>query len=107
MSEISVRFKRPPMKLFRSVAAETAEPNVLVVRIQPGEGIALRFQAKVPGTPVRLGTVRMAFNYADYFASHAGHRLRDAALRLHDRAIRRCFIAPTWWRPAGKWSRPS
>ena len=69
VSEISVQFRRPPMKLFQSVAAETAEPNVLVIRIQPGEGISLRFQAKVPGTPVRLGTVDMAFDYADYFAS--------------------------------------
>ncbi len=69
VSEISVQFRRPPMKLFHSVAADTAEPNVLVIRIQPGEGISLRFQAKVPGTPVRLGTVDMAFDYADYFAS--------------------------------------
>ena len=69
VSEISVQFRRPPMKLFQSVTAETAEPNVLVIRIQPGEGISLRFQAKVPGTPVRLGTVDMAFDYADYFAS--------------------------------------
>jgi glucose-6-phosphate 1-dehydrogenase len=69
VSEIAVQFRRPPMKLFRSVAADTADPNVLIIRIQPGEGISLRFQAKVPGTPVRLGTVDMAFDYADYFAS--------------------------------------
>jgi len=69
VSEIAVQFRRPPMKLFKSMAPHTAEPNVLVIRIQPGEGISLRFQAKVPGTPVRLGTVDMAFDYADYFAS--------------------------------------
>jgi glucose-6-phosphate 1-dehydrogenase len=69
VSEIAVQFRKPPMKLFKSMAPHTAEPNVLVIRIQPGEGISLRFQAKVPGTPVRLGTVDMAFDYADYFAS--------------------------------------
>jgi len=68
VSEIAVQFRRPPMKLFQGVSAQTAEPNLLVIRIQPGEGISLRFQAKVPGSPVRLGAVDMAFDYADYFA---------------------------------------
>jgi glucose-6-phosphate 1-dehydrogenase len=55
--------------LFRQVGVEAVEPNLLLVRIQPNEGISLQFQAKVPGADVRLGTVTMAFNYADYFAS--------------------------------------
>jgi glucose-6-phosphate 1-dehydrogenase len=38
------------------------------VRIQPNEGISVQFQAKIPGGEVKLGTVTMAFNYADYFA---------------------------------------
>ena len=49
-------------------APASLEPNLLLVRIQPNEGISLQFQAKVPGADVRLGTVTMAFNYADYFA---------------------------------------
>jgi glucose-6-phosphate 1-dehydrogenase len=41
----------------------------LVVRIQPDEGISLRFGAKIPGTVMRLGSVNMDFQYADYFGS--------------------------------------
>jgi len=69
MSEIAIQFNRPPLQLFRQVGVEAVEPNLLLVRIQPNEGISLQFQAKVPGADVRLGTVTMAFNYADYFAS--------------------------------------
>jgi glucose-6-phosphate 1-dehydrogenase len=45
------------------------DPNVLVLRIQPDEGISLSFDAKVPGPLERLGTVTMDFNYAEYFAA--------------------------------------
>ncbi len=69
VSEITVQFHRAPLPLFRDTAVECLEPNELVVRIQPDEGIALRFHAKVPGPQVRLGTVNMAFSYADHFAS--------------------------------------
>jgi glucose-6-phosphate 1-dehydrogenase len=68
VSEIAVQFNRPPLSLFRQDGAGEVEPNLLIVRIQPNEGISLQFQAKVPGSEMRLGTVTMAFNYADYFA---------------------------------------
>jgi glucose-6-phosphate 1-dehydrogenase len=45
----------------------TLNPNVLVIRIQPDEGISLRFEAKVPGPSVKLNTVTMDFGYAEYF----------------------------------------
>jgi glucose-6-phosphate 1-dehydrogenase len=67
VSEIAVQFVKPPLQLFRQTSG-VVEPNLLVVRIQPGEGLSLRFQAKVPGPDVRLGTVDMAFDYANYFA---------------------------------------
>jgi len=69
VSEIAVQFRRAPLKLFRDTPVDGLEPNLLIMRIQPDEGISLRFQAKVPGAQVRLGTVDMAFSYADYFAS--------------------------------------
>ena len=69
VSEIAIQFNRPPLQLYRQAGAGEAEPNLLIVRIQPNEGISLHFQAKVPGADVRLGTVTMAFNYADYFSS--------------------------------------
>jgi len=69
VSEIAIRFKNAPLLLFRDVCAGQLVPNVLIVRIQPDEGIALRFQAKVPGPDLNVGVVRMDFKYADYFGA--------------------------------------
>jgi glucose-6-phosphate 1-dehydrogenase len=69
VSEIAIRFKSPPLLLFRDICADQVVPNTLIVRIQPDEGIALRFQAKVPGPELGVGLVRMDFKYADYFGS--------------------------------------
>ncbi len=69
VSEIAVQFRRAPLRLFRDTPVEDLEPNLLIIRIQPDEGIFLSFQAKVPGPQVRLGTVKMEFSYADYFDS--------------------------------------
>ncbi|MEO5819852.1 MAG: glucose-6-phosphate dehydrogenase [Vicinamibacteraceae bacterium] len=70
VSEIAIRFKSPPLLLFRDAAcAGQVVPNTLIVRIQPDEGIALRFQAKVPGPDLSVGLVRMEFKYADYFGA--------------------------------------
>ncbi len=68
-TEVVIQFKRAPLVLFRDTPVECLQPNQLVLRIQPEEGIALRFEAKVPGPRVRLGTVRMNFDYADYFGA--------------------------------------
>jgi glucose-6-phosphate 1-dehydrogenase len=69
VSEIAIQFRHAPMKLFRGVPGDGGVPNVLIMRIQPDEGISLRFQAKVPGAQVRLGTVKMSFSYEDYFSA--------------------------------------
>ena len=69
VTEIAVQFKRPPFMLFRQTDIDHLEPNVLVIRIQPDEGISLAFEAKVPGPFERLGTVKMDFSYADYFGA--------------------------------------
>jgi glucose-6-phosphate 1-dehydrogenase len=69
VTEIAVQFKRPPFTLFRETPIETLDPNVLSIHIQPDEGISLTFHAKEPGPFDRLGTVRMDFNYAEYFKS--------------------------------------
>jgi glucose-6-phosphate 1-dehydrogenase len=53
--------------LFRETPVECTNPNVLVLRIQPDEGISLSFDAKVPGPLERLATVTMDFSYAEYF----------------------------------------
>jgi glucose-6-phosphate 1-dehydrogenase len=69
VTEIAIQFKRAPHMLFRDTPVERLNPNLLVLHIQPDEGISLRFEGKVPGPLVRLGTVKMNFNYADYFGS--------------------------------------
>src|SRR5213079_3058473 len=63
-TEISVHFKKAPMVLFNK---ETNEANVLVIRIQPDEGISLRMQAKMPGTSFRIEPVKMDFHYGTSF----------------------------------------
>ncbi|HEY8019865.1 MAG TPA: glucose-6-phosphate dehydrogenase, partial [Thermoanaerobaculia bacterium] len=69
VTEIAIQFKRAPFMLFRETPVEQLNPNLLVLHIQPDEGVSLRFHAKIPGPQVQLGTVRMAFEYADYFGS--------------------------------------
>jgi glucose-6-phosphate 1-dehydrogenase len=69
ITEIAVQFKKPPFVLFRETPIAELNPNVLTIRIQPDEGIALTFDAKVPGPFDRLGTVRMDFSYSDYFGT--------------------------------------
>ncbi|HEY0781794.1 MAG TPA: glucose-6-phosphate dehydrogenase [Thermoanaerobaculia bacterium] len=69
VTEIAIQFKRAPITPFRNTPVERLSPNLLVIHIQPEEGISLRFEGKVPGPVMRLGTVRMSFEYADYFGS--------------------------------------
>jgi glucose-6-phosphate 1-dehydrogenase len=69
VTEIAIEFKRAPFILFRRTPVHRLAPNRLVLRIQPDEGISLRFGAKVPGTVMTLGAVDMDFKYEDYFGS--------------------------------------
>jgi glucose-6-phosphate 1-dehydrogenase len=67
VTEIAIQFKRPPYLLFHGTGADQMEPNVLSMRIQPNEGISLRFNAKVPGQEMRLQSVNMDFLYGSAF----------------------------------------
>ncbi|MFO1539782.1 MAG: glucose-6-phosphate dehydrogenase [Chloroflexota bacterium] len=69
-TEIAISFKRPPLMLFRDSASDP-EPNLLALRIQPDEGILLRFAAKVPELGLDVRSVNMDFTYGSSF-------LRDA-----------------------------
>ena len=66
-SEIAIRFKQAPLALFRDTPAEELDADWLILRIQPDEGIRLRFNAKRPGPAMALESVSMRFNYKDYF----------------------------------------
>ncbi len=66
-TEIAIHFKQAPYALFRNTPVEKLTPNIMVMHIQPREGVTLQFSAKQPGPTVDLGAVRMNFDYADFF----------------------------------------
>ena len=65
-TEIAIQFKEVPHQLFRDSASDP-EPNLLAMRIQPDEGIMLRFGAKVPGLGIDVRNVTMDFTYGSAF----------------------------------------
>jgi glucose-6-phosphate 1-dehydrogenase len=64
---IAIQFKRAPHPPFAEAAAEELRPNVLVVHVQPDEGVSLGIGAKVPGVGMKLRTVHMDFVYGGAF----------------------------------------
>ena len=69
VTQVVIRFRRPPLVLFQKTAVNKITPNELVISIQPDEGISLNFEAKIPGPVMRLGAVNMDFQYSDYFGT--------------------------------------
>jgi len=67
-AEISVHFKPVPHLMFAGTIREGIDPNTVVMRIQPNEGISLQFQAKIPGTRLCLEPVIMDFSYQKVFS---------------------------------------
>ena len=65
-SEIAIQFRPVPHRLFKDSAVDP-EPNLLAMRIQPDEGILLRFGAKVPGLGLDVRAVNMDFTYGSAF----------------------------------------
>ncbi len=78
VTEIAIQFKEAPHQLFGAAAMEYVAPNQLVIRIQPDEGITMRFAAKVPGQVTRIRDVTMDFRYGASF----GVQLAEAYERL-------------------------
>jgi glucose-6-phosphate 1-dehydrogenase len=91
VTEIAVQFRLPPLRLFRTVECvgdfcdlTDAQPAVLAFRIQPDEGISLKFLAKRPGMQLDLSPVRFDFDYSASFSRtlpEAYERLLLDALR--------------------------
>jgi glucose-6-phosphate 1-dehydrogenase len=67
ISEVFIQFKPVPHQSFPSSSLGDWQPNRLAIRIQPNEGILLRFQAKRPGLRMRLNPVDMRFDYCETF----------------------------------------
>ncbi|MEX1073154.1 MAG: glucose-6-phosphate dehydrogenase [Chloroflexota bacterium] len=68
VTEIAVQFKQAPLALFARAGAPPIDPNILAIRVQPDEGILLRFGAKVPGPGLQIRGVNMDFRYGSSFA---------------------------------------
>jgi glucose-6-phosphate 1-dehydrogenase len=69
-TEIAIQFKQPPLMLFGE-SSTPPEPNLLALRIQPDEGILLRFAAKVPELGLDVRSVNMDFTYGTSFTRDA------------------------------------
>lgn len=102
-TEITIQFKQPPLLLFdRSGQGRCGEiqPNVLVIRIQPDEGISLRFGAKVPGPDTNVCPVVMDFQYATAFGVNSANGyerlLLDAMLGDQTLFAHRDGVEATW-----------
>ena len=77
-TEIAIQFKPAPQLLFEQGDSAAIEPNVLVLRVQPNDGIGLRFGAKVPGPGMQVRSVMMDFGFGSAF----GKSSADAYERL-------------------------
>src|SRR5207249_10066842 len=66
VTEVALHFKAAPLSLF---AGQKVEPNVLSIRIQPDEGISLKFGSKVPGPSNEIHPVTMEFRYGTSFGA--------------------------------------
>ena len=99
-TEIAIQFKRPPMEIFRRVTPTPLDANLLVVNVQPDEGISVRFEAKVPGTRMQLGSVMMNFRYGLAFGGAVPEAyetlLLDALLGDATLFSRHDFVERSW-----------
>jgi glucose-6-phosphate 1-dehydrogenase len=103
VTEITIQFKQPPMSLFRDHDGKYMEgmkSNLISMRIQPDEGIALRFEAKVPGPTMNISPVNMDFCYSTAFgvSSANGYErlLLDAMLGDGTLFAHRDGVEATW-----------
>ena len=103
VTEITIQFKQPPLLLFKDRdgnCAEGIKSNIISMRIQPDEGIALRFEAKIPGPSMSMSPVNMNFSYAEAFgvSSANGYErlLLDAMLGDGTLFAHRDGVEATW-----------
>ena len=81
-TEIAVQFRQPPLRLFE--ATRDLPPNLIIIRIQPDEGITLRFSAKRPGPATHVRDVNMDFRYSTAFGM--------ASANAYERLLLDCML---------------
>jgi glucose-6-phosphate 1-dehydrogenase len=99
-TEIAIQFRRPPLQIFKSVSSSSVAPNLLIVNVQPDEGISVRFEAKLPGTRMQLAPVMMNFRYGTAFGGPVPEAyetlLLDAMLGDPTLFARHDFVEASW-----------
>ncbi|HOE96050.1 MAG TPA: glucose-6-phosphate dehydrogenase [Candidatus Sumerlaeota bacterium] len=100
VSEIAVYFKPVPHSMFQPIAPEELVPNILVLTVQPDEGIALQMQAKHPGPKLCMSSLMMDFRYREVFDEEPGEAyerlLLDAMLGDQTLFVRRDDMEVAW-----------
>jgi glucose-6-phosphate 1-dehydrogenase len=79
VTEIAVVFKRAPHLPFERTSTEELGQNAIVIRVQPDEGVTIRFGSKVPGTAMQIRDVTMDFGY--------GHSFTESSPEAYERLI--------------------
>jgi glucose-6-phosphate 1-dehydrogenase len=99
-SEVRVQFKPTPNVLFAAQCGPLLDSNALTLRLQPNEGISLRFTGKVPGVGYGLRPVRMHFSYDSEFGAYTPEAyerlLLDAIAGDATLFIRRDEVEQAW-----------
>src|SRR6185436_14768925 len=94
------QFKVPPLQIFRRVTPTAVSPNLLIVNVQPDEGISIRFDAKLPATRMQLAPVMMNFRYGTAFGGEVPEAyetlLLDAMLGDATLFARHDFVEASW-----------
>ena len=79
VTEIAVTFKQGPLSLFDEAQRTSLGPNALVIRVQPDEGVTIRFGSKIPGSGMHVRDVTMDFGY--------GHAFTESSPEAYERLI--------------------
>jgi glucose-6-phosphate 1-dehydrogenase len=119
-TEIAIQFHRPPLQIFKRVSPTPLTSDLLVINVQPDEGISLRFNAKIPGTRMQVAPVMMNFRYGTTFRGEVPEAyetlLLDAMLGDPTLFARHDFVEASWalvtpindmWRALGDAPLPS
>ncbi|HUY86942.1 MAG TPA: glucose-6-phosphate dehydrogenase, partial [Acidimicrobiales bacterium] len=100
LTEVALQFRKVPHLAFADRLSRELSPNCIVLRVQPEEGVSIRFGAKVPGQAFRVKTVSMDFSYGDAFSGEtpdAYERLiLDAMVGDPTLFIRADEVAQSW-----------
>jgi glucose-6-phosphate 1-dehydrogenase len=99
-TEVTIQFKRVPHMLYKPTETSGLVPNRLTMRIQPDEGISLKFAAKIPGAARHLGDVDMNFSYSEAFGIESPEAyerlLADCMVGDSTLFIRRDEVETSW-----------